>query len=162
MSNIFDDSATFGGADAATGTVGNLLRNAGVQNATPDVATLRAQTGQNRTDVGPIASAAADIAGYAVGPGTVGAGEKLAGRLGGGLWARMGGSAVENAAAAGAGTLGHGGSLEDAGKAMTVGGLIGGVTGALPGGRWTGSETPSTADSQATASGLYKPLESKV
>ena len=69
MSNIFDDSATFGAIDPATAKVGELLRSAGVSNATPDAATLRAQTSQNRTDVGPLASGAADIAGYAVGGG---------------------------------------------------------------------------------------------
>ena len=162
MSNIFDDSATLGGADAATGTVGNLLRGAGIANATPDVATLRAQTGQNRTDVGPLASAAADIAGYAVGPGAVGVGEKLAGLAGGKLWARMGGSAAEGALASGGGTLGHGGSLSEAGQAAKVGGLIGAVTGALPGGRGPRPDTPPSADLQDVASQAYAPLKDKV
>ena len=64
-------------ADPATAAMGNVARYSGIQNTTPNVSQLRAETKQDRADVGPVASTAADIAGYAMGPG------KLFGPLGG-------------------------------------------------------------------------------
>lgn len=69
ISDLFDNAFTAGGANYATAKAGDLARGYGIQNTTPDVATLRATTEQNRQDVGPVASTAADIAGYTMGPG---------------------------------------------------------------------------------------------
>ena len=149
-------------ADSATAGLGaQALDKLGVAQG-PDGQTVAQQVEGAGKDIGPVASTAADLAGYAVGPGKLAVGEKLASLAGGKLLARMGGSAAEGALASGVGTLGHGGSLQDAGTAATVGGLTGALTGALPGGRGARPVTPPNADLQATASGLYTPLKSKV
>jgi hypothetical protein len=159
VSNIYDDAATAGFADTATAKVGDLLRSIGISNATPDVGTLRAQTQQNRTDVGPIASGVTDVLGYGTGLGKVGAGEALASRFGGGLLARAGGSAAEGAAASGLGTVGHGDTdINDIGKSMAIGGVTGLVTGALPGST-PKLNTPTTAELKLIAQNKFTPLE---
>ena len=153
FNRVLQDSATFGGLDKAQSLVPG----------SPSVDQLRAQTEQSRKDIGPVASGVADIAGYAAGPGELKVGEGVGNLIGRGIVGRIGGSAVEGGGAAALGTLGHGDTdIGDIGKAAGVGGLIGGVTGALPGGAGERPTTPSTADLQSTASGLYKPLESKV
>jgi hypothetical protein len=148
----FQDSSTFGGLDKAQ----SMLPGS------PSLEDLRGQTEEARKQIGPVGNLTADIAGYAMVPGGLKVGEGLAGLAGGGKLAQIGGSAIEGAGASGLGTLGHGGSWEDAGSSALVGGALGGVTGAIPGGHSTRPVTPSTAELQGTASGLYKPLESKV
>lgn len=150
FNRVVTDSATFGGADKLQSLVPGG----------PSVDELRAQTDQSRKDIGPVASALADASGYALGGGSLGAGEKIAARLGGGYLARIGGSALESGGASALGTLGHGGDVDEALKSGGVGLLLGGATGAIPGARGAnaGAVRPSTSDLEATASGLYAPL----
>ena len=77
INRIFENALTANLADPATAAMGNVARYLGIQNTTPNVSQLRAETKQDRADVGPVASTAADIAGYTMGPG------KLLGPLGG-------------------------------------------------------------------------------
>ena len=150
FNRVVTDSATFGGADKLQSLVPGG----------PSVDELRAQTDQSRKDIGPVASAIADASGYALGGGSLGAGEKIAARLGGGYLARIGGSALESGGASALGTLGHGGDVDEALKSGGVGLLLGGAAGAIPGARGAnaGAVRPSTSDLEATASGLYAPL----
>lgn len=71
LGDVFDNAFTANTANLATAKAGEFARAHGIQNTTPDVSTLRATTEQNRKDVGPIASTAADIAGYTMGPGKI-------------------------------------------------------------------------------------------
>ena len=146
-------------ADSATGGLGATALDALGVGQGPGGQTVAKQVESAGQDIGPLASGAADIAGYAIGPGKLAVGEKLASLAGGKLLARMGGSAAEGALASSVGTLGHGGSLEDAGKAATVGGLIGGVTGALPGGRGARPVTPPTSELKTNMQNAFQPLE---
>ncbi len=152
ISKFFDtvgDTMTFGLADTLAGGLGGKTQQ------------MRDATAQNRADIGPVASGAADLIGYAAGPGAAGAGTKLATRMGGGLLARMGGSAAENAAAAGAGTLGHGGTVGDALKDAAIGGVVGGVTGAIPTSAGTVAHVSPTADLGAAKDAAYAGLTQK-
>ena len=125
----------------------------------PSGQTVSQQINSAGKDIGPVASGLADAAGYVAGPGKLALGERLAGGLGGGYLARIGGSAAESGLASGVGTLGHGGSAEDALKAGTTGALIGAATGAIPGARGAKAGTPSpTSDLQDAASQAYAPL----
>jgi hypothetical protein len=146
-------------ADSATGGLGATALDALGIGQGPGGQTVAKQVESAGQDIGPLASGAADIAGYAIGPGKLAVGEKLASLAGGKLLARMGGSAAEGALASGVGTLGHGGSLQDAGTAATVGGLIGGVTGALPGGRGARPVTPPTSELKTNMQNAFQPLE---
>lgn len=65
------ENAFLPGADYLTAKAGDLARSIGISNTTPSVAQLRAETKQDRADVGPVASAVADTAGYMAGPGKV-------------------------------------------------------------------------------------------
>ena len=166
LSNIYDDAATAGLADTATAKVGDLMRSIGVANATPDVNTLRAQTQQNRTDVGPVASALTDVAGYTTGGvGKLGIGEGIATRLGGGYVPRIIGATAEGAGASALGTAGHGDTdVGDLLKSAAEGGAFSAVTGAIPGAKGANADIPrpTTSDLESTASGLYAPLKNKV
>ena len=150
----------FNRAVSDTATFGGLDKLQSLAPGSPSVADLRAQTDKSRKDIGPVASGIADAAGYALGPGELGAGEAIAARLGGGYLARIGGSALESGGASALGTLGHGGDVDEALKSGGVGLLLGGATGAIPGARGVNASAvrPSTSDLEATASGLYAPL----
>ena len=149
---VFQDSATFGGADVLQGKIAG----------SPSTDELRAQTEEAKKQIGPVGSATAELSGYAMVPGGLKVGEGLAGLAGGGKLARIGGSMLEGAGASGLGTAGHGGSWEDTGKSALVGGGIGAITGALPGGAGKRPVTPPTADLQATAQEAFAPLKGKV
>ena len=166
LSNIYDDAATAGFADTATAKVGDLMRSIGVANATPDVNTLRAQTQQNRTDVGPVPSALTDVAGYTTGGvGKLGIGEGIATHLGGGYVPRIIGATAEGAGASALGTAGHGDTdVGDLLKSAAEGGALSAVTGAIPGAKGANADAPrpTTSDLESTANSLYAPLSSKV
>ena len=114
--------------------------------------------------LGRLRRRAADLAGYAVGPGKFALGERLAAKLGGGLAARVAGSAAENAGASVAGTTGHGDfNVGDNLRAAVIGGTVGAATGALPGAK--GDLAPSatnspTAGLQTATKQAFTPLES--
>jgi hypothetical protein len=147
-------------ADSATAGFGaSILDKLGIGQG-PGGQTVRSQVEQAGQDIGPLASGAADVAGYAVGPGKFKLAAKLAEAGGGRLLARVGGSAVEGGLSSGAGALGHGESTGDALKAATAGAIVGGVTGTLPGGGGPRSVTPSTADLKAASKQAFAPLES--
>ena len=127
-SQIYDNAFTGSAADYLTGKAGELARSFGISNTTPSVAQLRAETKQDRADVGPVVSALADTAGYMTGVGKVlgPAAGKLAPVAG-----RYGAAAVEGAAANAIDVAGsHLGSdqplnLWDAGKHIVAGGVAG-------------------------------------
>jgi hypothetical protein len=146
---VFQDSATFGGADVLQGKIAG----------SPSTDELRAQTEEAKKQIGPVGSATAELSGYAMVPGGLKVGEGLAGLAGGGKLARIGGSALENAGASGLGTLGHGGSWTDAGKNALVGLGVGTLTGALPGGAGTRPTTPLTSELKTNAQNAFTPLE---
>jgi hypothetical protein len=120
--NVFDNAFTANWADPATAKAGELLRQLGVKNTTPNVQALRAQTAQNRADIGPIASTAADVAGYGMGAGKI---------LPGG--AGIGGAALQGGlynAAAGAGAHSDTNPLLGAAAGGAAGAVAGGIGGA--------------------------------
>ena len=84
-------------ADSYTGGLGAKALDALGVGQGPDGQTVAKQVESAGQDIGPLASGAADVAGYAIGPGKLGVGEKLASLAGGKLLARMGGSAAEGA-----------------------------------------------------------------
>ena len=147
------DSATMGGADYLQGKLNenlggsDLAKKFGIADPSQNVDALRKNTENLRGDIGPVGSLTADLAGAAFGPiGEVGAGARLAARIApkiakvvgeraAPIISRMAGAGAENAAVSAGGTVGHGGSWEDAGKSAEVGGLLGTLTGAIPGGR---------------------------
>ena len=97
---IFDNAFTGGAADYLTAKAGDLARRWGISNTTPSVAQLRAETKQDRTDVGPVASTIADTAGYGMGVGKVlgplaGKLAPVAGRYGAAAVEGMGANAVD-------------------------------------------------------------------
>ena len=98
----FQDAATMGGLDAAQGLLPGQDRASAPQ------------TDEAGRQIGPIGSATADIAGYAMGPGKAGVGEGVAKLLGGGwkILPRVAGSAVEGGVTAGASGLLHGEDLK--------------------------------------------------
>ena len=138
----------------------------------PTIADQRAITQQERSDIGPVASTAADVLGYAGGPGALrGAGRvaefvaPVTGRYLGGV----AGSAAEGAGAGALGTLGHGGSMSDIETNAAYGGALGGATGLLggvtgpPKGRWLDpTAVPSTADLTATRQQAYGDLGNNI
>ena len=153
--------------DTATFGLGAKLQDAlGI--GQKDGQTVAQQVESAGKDIGPIASAGADALGYIAGPGELRVGEGLgklaASTLGGNTIARVGGrmlgSGVENAGATIVGNAGHDQNTTTGDLLMSLG--LGAATGVLPGGSGERPMTPSTADLQNTASGLYKPLESKV
>ena len=146
--------------DAATFGLGAKAQDAlGIAQG-PNGQTVAQQVGAAGQDIGPVASAGADLLGYAAGPGMVGVGDRLAGLMGGRLLARMGGSAAEGAGASALGTAGHGDmSVGDLLKAAALGGTVGAVTGALPGGGGDRPVTPSTAALKTIKEDAFAPLE---
>jgi hypothetical protein len=137
FSDAVADRFTYGLGDVVSGGVGNAVKYLTGNSTMPDIAQQRANTQQERTDIGPIASGAADVLGSAGGPlgkapamaadaaTSLGAGKAL--RYLTGIAAAGG----EGAATSAAGTLGHGGSLSDAGTAAELGGGTGALTGLL-------------------------------
>src|SRR6202020_2235225 len=154
MSRVLQDATTFGLADK----LGDLPGTG------TNVAAERAKTDAARTAVGPIASTAADIAGYSVGAGELGGAAKIGeaaapalGKWAGGVL----GSGAEGALAGGTGALGHGGSTSDAGNAALLGGALGAGAGTLGGvvGRGGTLPTAPTADALSDAAKqAYAPL----
>ena len=130
----------------------------------PNGQTVAQQVEGAGKDIGPVASGVADLAGYAVGPGKLALGERLAGRLGTGMVSRMAGAGAENAVASVAGTTGHGDfNVGDNLRAAAIGGTVGAATGALPGAK--GDLAPSatnspTAGLQTATKEAFTPLES--
>ena len=158
--------------DAATfGLVAKAQDALGIAQG-PHGETVAQQVENAGKDIGPVASAGADLLGYAAGPGELrvgeglgklagswlgrGVGENVASRVGG----RMIGSGIEGTGATILGAAGHDQDLTPGDLLKSA--LISTATGALPGGAGERPTTPSTADLQSTASRLYKPLESKV
>ena len=95
---------------------------------------------------------------YAVGPGELGLGARVAERLGGGWLAGVGGAAAEGA---GTGALGAAGHDESIGQGALVGGALGGAGGLLGGvsGRGGALTAPiSSDDLKAAAQAEYAPL----
>ena len=126
----------------------------------PNGQTVAKQVENAGTDIGPVASMAADTLGYAVGPGKFAMGEKLGAALGGKLLARMGGSAAENAGAAVLGNVGHGDTdMGDNLKAALLSGTVGAVTGAIPGRGARAGDASPTAALDAASSAAYAPLK---
>lgn len=135
---VAQDAMTFGGADALSG------------------GTARADTAAARENLGPIASGAADIAGYAAGPGELTAGTSLARLLGGSVLARAAGGAAEGGVGAALGTVGHGDTdPADIAKAGGVGLGVGALTGMLPLPREL-PHSSSTADLQNDATSAWR------
>ena len=140
--NSATDAISFGADDYLTGKLNSLLGNSEAGklvsplSAGMDTDALRQRTAELKGDLGPLGAGSAELAGYALGPGKFEAGARLAERLGGGIVSRMVGSAAENAGASVAGTVGHGDfNVGDNLRAAVIGGTVGGLTGALPGGR---------------------------
>ena len=134
--NTAIDSGTGGLADTAQGYLNKYVLGG------PDADALRKQTSDLRGDIGPIGSLSADLAGYAIGPGKLKVGARLAELGGGKLLARMGGSAVENAGANVIGTLGHGDTdVGDNVRALAMGAGTGAATGMIGGQRGANAPT---------------------
>lgn len=149
VANVAGDAGTFGLPDTIMGGLHRLL-GGGV---TADQA--RSDTQAARTQLGPVASAGADILGYAAGGGAAGVGESLAKLLGTSLGGRMTAGAVEGGGATLAGSLGHGETdPEKLGKDAIVGTVTGGLVGGLPSPRAL-PNTPTTADMAAIEKGKW-------
>lgn len=154
--NTAVDSGTFGLSDWLAGHLSTLAGGPGVD-------AMRTTTQQGRDDLGTVPSVAADVAGYALGPGKFGAGSKVADMLGG-LWkARVAGGAAEGAGAAALGTAGHGDTdLGHIGTAMLLGGGVGAITGGLPGQRAAPQGIPTSAMESDAASAWQGPNQMPV
>ena len=156
------NSGTLHGLDYLTAGAHAVERGTGIDPNATDLSQIRSQNDEFASKH-PIWAMGADIAPWLV-PGYgealgVGKAAELASSLGAGArTARVLGGAAENAALSGASTLTGGGSVGDALKAATVGGVMGGATGALPAGR-TVPTTPTTGDLLAQAQSKFTPLE---
>ena len=154
-------------ADTATFGLGAKLQDAlGI--GQKDGQTVAQQVEAGGKDIGPVASAGADLLGYAAGPGELrvgeglgklagswlgrGVGENVASRVGG----RMIGSGIEGTGATILGAAGHDQELTPGELLKSA--LISTATGALPGGAGERPTTPSTADLDAVAAGRYATL----
>ncbi len=91
--------------------------------AAPDLAAIRKRNAGYAEDH-PVLAGAADVLGYALGPGKLGVGESIAAKAGGGRIAQAIGSSAEGAGAAGLGSVTSGDDLETAGKNALVGGAL--------------------------------------
>lgn len=156
-------------ADAYTGGLGAKALDALGVGQGPDGQTVAKQVESAGQDIGPLASAGADLAGYALGPGMLGVGEGLgklatsqlargigenaASRVGG----RMIGSGLEGAGATIVGAAGHDQDLT-AGDLLKAAALSS-AAGALPSTGGPKVSTPTTADLQAIAKPKFTPLE---
>jgi hypothetical protein len=126
---VFNNALTLGGWDALTGGAQKLA-------GTGSPAEERAKTAAAREAIGPIPSAALDVAGYSMGPGklmaplrSIGAGASLLPRIAGGI----AGGAAEGGLAGGASATFEGKPLlPSVVQGATVGGLTGGVGGVIP------------------------------
>jgi hypothetical protein len=154
------NTGSFGALDYGLAGVHALERSSGYDPNATDLATIRKQNDEWQANH-PYLAMGADVAGYAVGPGKLKLGAKLAELGGGRLLARAGGSAAEGAAASGLGALGHGEDLSEAGKEALVGGTIGAVTGALPSKPAPVAGGKTTADLGTDADALYAQLKPK-
>ena len=156
--------------DTATFGLGAKLQDAlGI--GQKDGQTVAQQVEAGGKDIGPVVSAGADVLGYAAGPGMAGVGtglaklagaqlargvgENVASRVGG----RMIGSGIEGTGATILGAAGHDQDLTPGELLKSA--ALSTATGALPGGAGERPTTPSTADLQSTASGLFTPLKGK-
>ena len=178
-----EDYATHGYGDVLQAKVENALSGptvAGVvgqqiTGQSPEqkrLAELRSQSQQAHTNMG-YADLPIGIATSMVGPGmkapaavadatraALANSPKLANLAGYGAGALTSGGV--SAADAALGTLGHGGSADEAGKSAIWGGTIGTLLGMLPGGSsGPRPSTPSTADLDAVAAGRYATLTKK-
>ena len=157
--------------DTATFGLGAKLQDAlGI--GQKDGQTVAQQVENAGKDIGPVASAGADVLGYAAGPGMAGVGtglaklatsglargvgENVASRVGG----RMIGSGIEGTGATILGAAGHDQDLTPGDLLKSA--LISTATGALPGGAGERPTTPSTADLQTSAQSAFAPLKNKV
>jgi hypothetical protein len=148
ISDIATHAMTFGLDDALSSAVGQAGQAFGIKNQMPSMQQEASQRAQERSDVGPVAANAAEIAGYlggagaggltelanrAAGAGTIGAGA-LEGAMAGGLTGATSGLAgqavVNNPAGAAQSVAGQ--SIVGAGlggAAGTVGGALGKLAG---------------------------------
>jgi hypothetical protein len=93
---------------------------------------------------------AADVAGYALGPGQIKVGARLASAMGGRWLPRVIGSGIEGAGSAVLGTAGHGDTDPgDLARSGVYGGAIGLGTGMLPGSRPAVKQVPTDAMEQS-------------
>ena len=142
----------------------------GVANTTPNVDAMRAQTQQYRKDIGPVAATVADVAPIFVGgvatKGPAMAADAARAATGGSRLAGWGAgtlaSGAQGAGSAALGTLGHGGSAQDAENAAEWGAVLGLGTGALGVGsaRPRGAPTLSAAEAEAARDLAYAPMNS--
>jgi hypothetical protein len=155
------DTATFGLAAKAQDALGFAQG--------PHGETVAQQVKNAGKDIGPVASAGADLLGYAAGPGELrvgeglgklagswlarGVGENVASRVGG----RMIGSGIEGTGATILGAAGHDQDLTMGDLLKSA--LISTATGALPGGAGERPTTPSTADLEAIKNAAFAPLK---
>ena len=154
--------------DAATFGLGAKAQDAlGIAQG-PHGETVAQQVENAGKDIGPVASAGADLLGYAAGPGELrvgeglgklagswlgrGVGENVASRVGG----RMIGSGIEGTGATILGAAGHDQDLTPGDLLKSA--LISTATGALPGGAGERPTTPSTADLSAIKDTKFAPL----
>ena len=151
--------------DTATFGLGAKLQDAlGI--GQKDGQTVAQQVANAGEDIGPIASAGADVLGYMAGPGELRVGEglsKLAGStLGGNLAARIGGrmvgSGIEGTGATILGAAGHDQDLTPGGLAKSA--ALSTILGALPGGGGDRPVTPTTGALKTNMQNAFDPLES--
>jgi hypothetical protein len=162
MTRVLQDATTFGQADR----LGDLPGTG------TNLAAERAKTQAAATALGPVASTAADIAGYAAGAGELKGAATIGGAAapylaklpltGAGKWlGGVLGSGAEGAIAGGAGTLGHGGSASDAENAALWSGALGAGAGSLGGVVGRGGNLPpaqTAQDLKDAAKQAYAPL----
>ena len=155
------NSGTLGALDYGLAGLHKIERATGYDPNATDLTTIQKQ-GDEWGANHPALALGADIAGYAVGPGKLKIGAKIAGKLGKGIAARMGGAAAENAGAAVIGDELHSQGQATTGdllKTAVISGTTGALTGAIPGEKGPMAHTPSpTAGLKATEQAAYAPL----
>ena len=156
------NTGTLGALDYGLAGLHAIERGTGYDPNATDLTQIQKEN-QEWGQAHPYLGLAADVAGYGMGAGKFGLGGKIATKLGGGLLARMGGSAIENAGASAiSDELGSQGqaSVGDLLKSAALSGTVGGITGAIPGGKGKLADLPSpTTDLKNATEQAFKPLE---
>ncbi len=155
-------TGTLGATDYLGAGINAISRATGIDPNAPDLAMIHRQN-EEFGQAHPYIAFGADLAGYGLGAGKLGIGERVAGRIGEGALARVAGSAAENALTSGiseeANTAGQA-NVGDLLKHAAIAGGVGAVGGAIPGQKGALADAVSpTKDLGAATESAFRPLE---
>ena len=156
------NTGTLGALDYGLAGLHAIERGTGYDPNATDLTQIQKEN-QEWGQAHPYLGLAADVAGYGLGAGKLGLGGKLATKLGGSVLARMAGAGAENVGSTlisdELGSQGQA-SAGDLLKSAILSGTVGGITGAIPGGKGKLADLPSpTTDLKNATEQAFKPLE---